>query len=102
MFSMHDQIGINYLKKLRLKYSHLANLKFRRKFKNCLRPIVIVVLKLKQLNTFFLRCQFLASERQNHHDDLCLIDAPVISFNGESQLNILLYGSDEFNDKINK
>ena len=47
-------------------------------------------------------CQFLASERRNLHDDLCLIDPPVISFDGESQLNVLLYGSDKFNDKINK
>ena len=58
-------------------------------------------MELKQLNTFFLRCQFLASERRNLHNDLCLIDPPVISFDGESQLNVLLYGSDEFNDKIN-
>ena len=50
-------------------------------------PCVTVILKLKQLSTFFLRCQFLASERQ---------------FDGESLLNALLYGSDEFNDKINK
>ena len=61
-----------------------------------------MVLKLKQINTFFLRCQFLASERHNLHDDLCLIDPPVISFDGESQLNVLLYGSVEFNNKINK
>ena len=59
-------------------------------------------MKLKQLNTFFLSCQFLASERHNLHDDLCLIDPPVISFDGESQLNVLLYGWDEFNDKTNK
>ena len=59
-------------------------------------------MKLKQLNTFFLRCQFLAREGHNLHDGLCLIDHPVISFNGESPLNVLLYGSDEFNDKINK
>ena len=37
-------------------------------------PFVTVVPKLKQLNTFFLRCQFLASERQNPHNDLYLID----------------------------
>ena len=30
---------------------------------------------------------------------LCLIDPPVISFD---KLNVLLYGSDEFNNKINK
>ena len=61
-----------------------------------------VELKLKQLNTFFLRRQFLASERHNLHDDLCLIDPPVISFDGEFLLNAPLYGSDKFNDKINK
>ena len=61
-----------------------------------------MVLKLKQLNTFFLRCQFLASERRNLHDDLCLTDPSVISFDGESQLNVLLYVSDEFDDKIKK
>ena len=59
-------------------------------------------MKLKQLNAFFLCCQFLAREGHNLHDGLCLIDHRVISFDGESQLNVLLYGSDEFNDKINK
>ena len=49
-----------------------------------------------------MSCQFLASERHNLHDDLCLIDRSVINFDEESQLNVLLYGWDEFNDKINK
>ena len=60
-----------------------------------------MVLKLKQLNIFFLRCQFLASERHNLHEDLFLIDPVVISLDGESLLNALLYGSDEFNDRTN-
>ena len=59
-------------------------------------------MKLKQLNTFFLRCQFLASERHNLYDYLCLIDPPVISFDGVSPLNASRHGSDEFNGKINK
>ena len=49
-----------------------------------------------------MRCQFLTSERLKLHNDLCLIDPLVTSFDGESQLNVLLYGSDEFNDKINR
>ena len=57
---------------------------------------------MKQLSTFFLRCQFLASERHNLHDAHCLIDPPVVSFDRESLLKVLLYSSDEFNDKINK
>ena len=61
-----------------------------------------MVLKSKQLNTFFSCSQFLASERHILHDDLCLIDPPVISFIEESLLNALLYSSDEFNDKVNR
>ena len=60
-----------------------------------------MVLKSKQLNTFFLRYQFVVSGRYNLHYDLCIIDPPVISFVEESLLNVLLYGSDEFNDKVN-
>ena len=51
---------------------------------------------------FFLRCQFITSERHNLHGDLCLIDPPVIIFDGESLLNALLHGSDEFHGKINE
>ena len=40
--------------------------------------------------------------KDNLHDDFCLIDPPVIRFDVESQLNVLLYGSGEFNYKINK
>ena len=42
----------------------------------------------------------LGSERHNLHDNLCLTDSPVICFDRESLLNVLLYCSDEFNDKI--
>ena len=59
-------------------------------------------MKLKELNTLFLGCQLFASERHNLHDNLCLIHPPVISFYGESQLNALLYGWGEFDDKIYK
>ena len=38
----------------------------------------------------------------NLHDDLSLIDPLVIIFDGKSLLNALLYGSDEFNNKIDK
>ena len=32
----------------------------------------------------------------------CLIDPSVTCFDGESLLNALFYGSDEFNNKLNK
>ena len=44
------------------------------------------------INTSFLRCKFLASARYNLHDDLRLIDPPLINFDGESQSHVLLHG----------
>ena len=35
------------------------------------------------------------------NDDLCLTDPPVLSFDEESPLNVLLHGS-EFNNKVNR
>ena len=38
-FSIHVQIGVKLLKRLRLKFSHLNQLKFRHNFKDCVRPM---------------------------------------------------------------
>ena len=60
------------------------------------------MLKSKQLNTLFLRCKFPATERQNLHDDRYLIVLSFLSFDENPRLNNQLYGSDEFNNKINR
>ena len=59
-------------------------------------------IEIEATKHFFLWCQFHVSETHDLHDALCLIDPTAISFDGESQLNALLYGSDEFDIKINK
>ena len=91
MFSIHHQIGVKLLTRLRLKFSHLSNLKFRHKFNDCLTPLINRGTEIE-----FLLCQFFASERHDLHGKICpwrpLIDPSVISFDG----------SDEFNDKIIK
>ena len=97
---MHDQIGKNYLQGF--DWSIVTWVTLNSVVSSRTVYIATVILKLKQLNTFFLCYQFLASERHNLHDDLCLIDPPVISSDGEPQLNVLPYDSDEFNNKINK
>ena len=51
---------------------------------------------------FFLRCQFFANERQKLLDDVYRIDASIKNLNEESLIDVLLYGSDRFNDNENK
>ena len=51
---------------------------------------------------FFLRCQFSANERQKLHDDVYRIDASIKNLKKDSLIDVLLYGSDRFNDSKNK
>ena len=51
---------------------------------------------------FFLRYQFFANERQKLLDDVYRIDASIKNLNEESLIDVLLYGSDRFNDNENK
>ena len=51
---------------------------------------------------FFLRCQFFANERKNLHDDVYRLGASIKHLNEESLIDVLLYGSDRFNDSKNK
>ena len=52
-------------------------------------------------NHFSLRCQLFANERQLL-DDVYRIDASIKNLNEESLIDVLLYGSDRFNDSKNK
>ena len=51
---------------------------------------------------FFLRCYFFANERQKLRDGVYQIDAWIKNLKEESLIDVLLYGSDRFNDSKNK
>ena len=51
---------------------------------------------------FFLHCHFFVNERQKLHDDVYRIDTSIKNLNEESLIDVLLYGSDRFNDSKNK
>ena len=53
------------------------------------------------ISHFFLRCQFFANERQKLSDDVYWIDASIKNLNKGSLIDVLLYGSDRFNDNKN-
>ena len=51
---------------------------------------------------FFLCCKFFANERQKLRDNAYWLDASIKHLNEESLIDVLLYGSDRFNDSKNK
>ena len=75
LFPIHDQVGVKLVARLRLQLSHLNEHKFRHNFNDCVSPMCDCGGETKTTSHFFLRCQFLANERQKLRDDVYRIDA---------------------------
>ena len=102
LFSIHDPAGVELFTRLWLQLSDLNEHKFRHNFKDCVSPMCDCSVETEATSHFFLRCQFFPNERQKFRDDVYRIDASIKSINEESLTNVLLYGSDRFNDTKNK
>ena len=99
LLAIHDLVGIKLLSRLRVKFSHLNEHKFCQVlWAQC----TTVDLKLKQLTTFFLVCLFFTINRQKLLIGFLKLDLSLRNLKDELLLDILLYGSDKYNDTINK
>ena len=61
-----------------------------------------VALKLKQQTTISCVARFFAINRQKLLNDLLKIDPSLRNLKDELLLDIILYGSDKYNDAVNK
>ena len=102
LFSIHEPVGVKLLTRLRLQFSHLNEHKFHHNFKDWVSPMCDCCAETETTSHFFLRCQFFANERQEPRDDVYRMDASIKHLNEESLIDVLLYGSDKFNDSKNK
>ena len=102
LFSIHDPVGVKLLTRLRLQFSHLNEHEFRHNFKDCVNPMCDCGAEIETTSHFFLHCHFFANERQKLLDDVYRIEASIKNLNEESLIDVLLYGSDRFNDSKNK
>ena len=78
LFAIHDPPGVKLLSRLRLKFSHLNEHKFRHNFKDALSPICDCGSETETTDYFFLRCPLFAINRQNLLNDVLKIDPPSL------------------------
>ena len=64
LFAIHDPIGVKLLSRLRLKFSHLNEHKFRHNFKDALSPMCDCGSETETTDHVFLCCPFFAINRQ--------------------------------------
>ena len=57
-FSINDSIGVKFLTRLRLGFSHLREHKFRHRFRYILNPLCPCSIEAETTANYFLRCYF--------------------------------------------
>ena len=102
LFAIHDLPGVKLLPKLRLRFSHLNEHKFRHNFKDALSRMCDCGVDTETTDHCFLRCSYFSINRQKLLNDLPKIDPSLRNLKEELLLDVILHGSDKYKDTVNK
>ena len=100
-FNINDSVGVKLLTRLRLGFSHLREYKFRHGFKDILNPLCPCSIEAETTAHYFLRCHFYNANRSTLMNELNEIDSSFSALNENKFIDLILYGSDKFDDKRN-
>ena len=70
LFSVYDPLGEKFLTRLRLKFSHLKEHKFRRGFADTINPMYACGADVETTEHFLLHCHFYSTQRLELFDNL--------------------------------
>ena len=99
-FNIKDSVGAKLLTRLRLGFSHLREDKFRHGFRDILNPLCPY--STETTAHYFLRCHFYNANRSPLMNELNEIDSSFSTLNKNKFIDLILYGSDKFDDKKNQ
>ena len=102
IFNIHNPLGIKYLTRLRIGFSHLKEHKFRHNFQDSIDPMCSCSSGVETTTHFFLHCANFYFQRQTLFDRITTIDENILTENEESIINTLLYGKINSENSINK
>ena len=94
VYNIHDSIGLKYLTRLRLEFSHLREHKFIHNFQDTLNPLCSCnLLESESVNHFLLLCPIYSSQRTILLDSVFELDAGIENLSNSKLPELLLYGN---------
>ena len=102
VFYIHDTNGIKLLSRLRLNFNHLNEHKFRHNFNDRVDPMCTCGLEPETTLHYLLRCSLFFTRRIELLDNVFILNPSIKNYSNEKLLNVLLYGSEDFNWDLNK
>ena len=102
IFDINNPIGIKYLTRLRLGFSHLKEHKFRHCFQDSVDPFCNCGNGIESTKHFFLHCVNFTIQRQTLFDKIADIDNTVLTKSDDTITEILLFGQEKLDDYLNR
>ena len=87
---------------MRLGFSHLCEHKFRHGFRDILTPLRPCSIEADPTAHYFLRCHYYNANRSALMNELNEIDSSFSRLNENKFIDLILYGSEKFDDKKNQ
>ena len=100
--STYGPLGIKFLNRLRVDFSHINEHKFRHNFADTLSPLFLCSLENESTAHFFLSCRYYDNIHITLMNELNDIDNSITSRQPNELLQIILYGDCKFKDNVNK
>ena len=106
-FTVYDPLGEKFLTRLRLKFTHLKEHKFRHGFTDTINPMCACGTDVETTEHFLLRCHFYSTQRLELFDNLERANPDFKNLSDKDQVSFMLYGSktntsENFNQNIIK
>ena len=95
--NIHNPISLKFLTSLRLGLRQLNKHKFKHNFQDCVNTLSSCSLEIEFLSHFFLHCHHFTNRRATLLDDLQSVDKNIPNFSDNELVDLLLYGSPNFN-----
>ena len=102
IFNIFDPIGLKFLTRLRLGFSHLNEHRFRHNFQDCLNPLCSCSLEVENTEHYLLHCHNFHQHRLNLINSVNPLFDNFETFSDNIKKDILLYGDSRLDVNKNK
>ena len=95
IFNVNNPEGVKYLKRSRIRFSHLNEHKFRHGFLDTLNPLCNYILEFEENEHLFLRCLKFENARKSLFIEISSINSSFKNFSSHLKVGLLLFVDSE-------
>ena len=102
IYNIHNPLGVKCLARLRIRFTHLKDHKFKHNFQDSVDPMCNCSSGIETTIHFFLHCANFNIQRQTLIDKIATIDVNILTKNEDSIANTLLFGKPNSENSFDK